>query len=590
MYSVLYYVVSAGLLTLLIQQCRSDRTPGQLARPAWSDAGFVSLVLLTLAFMRLPGLFYNQELNPDESQTLAQVIALAYEPVYGRLVDGTTLGPVNAYLLLIPRLLGLPTDYISARLMALLLIGVSLTTFYYALLRLVSPVAGRLTLLVVLVFFGWSISNDYLHYSSELTSLAIITSCVYLTIRLFQSPSASPRTILSLGAIAGLTPYCKLQTLPIVGMILLVAAGYLLWTQQPNRLSLFSLLSAAVLLPNLLIFGLAYRFNVTDYFINFYFIGNLATYSQIYTDVPLTHQSIFIKLLRFPLFSLHNPDFFLFIFLNSSLVLAMAVGIRWSSLYGQIRPLKNVSWTTWLILLTATATLWSVVAPGTEFGHHLVLLVFPMGWLTGLGIQYGLDNAAVRWSNRVTFVLLVLLGSELIINHLFLLRIKTMYRQYATGVTPPVTGSDLTSSSISNPSLYWFPDRMNLTLSPVTQTVNQYAVPTDKIAVWGWNCRYYVETQLVQGVSESHTQRSIVPNQMRDQYLSRYAHELLTNQPVFFLDAVGKSSPLLTKPHQRHEHFPGIDRIIRKYYYLASTVDDVRIFVRRDRLSSQHPF
>ena len=77
---------------------------------------------------------------------------------------------------------------------------------------------------------------------------------------------------------------------------------------------------------------------------------------------------------------------------------------------------------------------------------------------------------------------------------------------------------------------------------------------------------------------------------MRDQYLSRYAHELLTNQPVFFLDAVGKSSPLMTKPHQRHEHLHGIDRIIRKYYYLASTVDDVRIFVRRDRLSSQHPF
>lgn len=51
-------------------------------------------------------------------------------------------------------------------------------------------------------------------------------------------------------------------------------------------------------------------------------------------------------------------------------------------------------WPTRLVVATALSALWAVVTPGTEFGYHLLLLVFPLGWVIGLGLQSIVNNAA----------------------------------------------------------------------------------------------------------------------------------------------------------------------------------------------------
>ena len=588
MFPWFYYVISLGLLVILILQCQSGDHPKEVKNWFQSDLFFVSLSLIMLTFMRLPSLFHNEELNPDEGQLVTQAITLLQDPVFGRSVDGTSIGPVNSYLLLLPHLFGLPTDYIAAHLTSLILIGLALTIFYFSLLRLISPAASRLSLLIALVFFAWATENDYLHYSSELSSLPIITACFYFAVRILQSKNVSAVTLWGLGIVAGLTPYCKLQTLPLIGMILALVTWYLFQTKRQQAIRPFITLSIAFLLPTIGVFSLAYWFNVERYFIDYYFIGNLTTYAQIYADEPLTHQNFFIKLLRFPIFTIHHPDFSIFILSNSFFIILAAI-IFGGSIGKKASLWKKPSWTTSLVLLTALSALWAVVTPGTEFGHHLILLVFPFGWVIGLCLQFMLNHQPIQFQTRLVAVVLgLLVGDIALSNHFLLSHIKQFAHRSMKPTVALSVQPDPTSLQARNPPLFWFPARTEVALSPVAQLIKQYARDSDKMAVWGWNCRYYVEAQLPQGVSENHTQRSIVPNWMRDQYLSRYAHELETNKPAVFLDAVGPSSLILNKRSQQHEQFASINNIIENQYSLVATLDDVRVYIRRDRLTSQH--
>ena len=52
--------------------------------------------------MRLPIVIFNQEINPDESQMIAHALTLQQYPIYWQSVDGTTIGPLDNYVLLLP--------------------------------------------------------------------------------------------------------------------------------------------------------------------------------------------------------------------------------------------------------------------------------------------------------------------------------------------------------------------------------------------------------------------------------------------------------------------------------------------------------
>lgn len=582
MYATIYYLISAGLLVVLIFLCYPSTSTRQ---NAYSTTLFLGLSLLLLVVMRMPSILYNRELNVDESQLLAQAITLQQDPVYGRAVDGTSIGPVNSYLLLIPSAFGLPLDYTAARLVAVLLIDLSLLLFYQSLLRFTTPIVSRLSFLPVLLFFAWTTEPNFLHYSSELSSLVILTGCFSLAVRILRQTTPPSLLLLAgLSCLAGLTVYCKLQALPIVGMILITLTFYLWRIQHWTALKPLFVMAAGFLLPTVVMFVQAYWFKTTDYFIDYYFVGNLTTYAQIYAHVPLVSQGFTSKLVRFPSFLKQYADLLIFLVFNGGLIIGATLFMR----RFQWRSQTGAHWLSLLTGLTILGALWSVVTPGTEFGHHLLLLVFPLGWGLALGLHTLMQSFSTQrvWQRLLTallglYILEVILTDNLLIAYTRQLRSGDKHEAITTLEPDPINSSLLSI----NPFLFSYPAKVILPLSSVSQAIKQYTIPLDKIAVWGWNCQYYVETGLAQGVRENHTQRSIIPNQMRDAYLSRYAQDLLVNRPAVFVDAVGKASLILTKPTYRHEQFAAINRIVEQNYSLVSSVKQVRIYVRHDRLA-----
>jgi len=124
--------------------------------------------------------------------------------------------------------------------------------------------------------------------------------------------------------------------------------------------------------------------------------------------------------------------------------------------------------------------------------------------------------------------------------------------------------------------------------SPVVVALSKYTKPGDYMVVWGWQCKYYVEAQLAQGTAENHSERSIFKHPMQEKYLGRYLSDLQRTKPAVILDAVGIYSLWVQdKKTQGIDNFPAVAGYVHQHYTLVSTIDDVTLYVRKDRLVTQ---
>ncbi len=118
---------------------------------------------------------------------------------------GVTSGPLDFYALLPLHALGLPLDYFGARLTTLLLIWASLLGLYRLLRTVTVPPVAQLAVLPAAVFFAAATAPDFIHYSSEITPVALLSLALALVA---NRPLAA-------AFVAGCLPWAKLQAAPL---------------------------------------------------------------------------------------------------------------------------------------------------------------------------------------------------------------------------------------------------------------------------------------------------------------------------------------------------------------------------------------
>ncbi|GAB2546779.1 hypothetical protein [Spirosoma aerophilum] len=558
------YLYYGGLLLLLMAisyPIRANRS-GVFQ----DDRLFFSLAMLWLLMARLPSIVFAAPLNVDESQMIAEALTLLRDPVYWHSVDGTTIGPINSYLLAWPGLLHWPITYVTTRLTGTLLLGLTSWFLLAAMRRVISAAAARISLLCLLLFLGFTTYFDFLHCSSELPALPIIAYTWYVFIRFIQQPAylSQQRTIwLITGVVAGLIPFVKLQAVPIIGLIVGALAINLVRHARANRLGLgnnqplFWLLTAC-LLPSLLVVVLCTWYGVVDRFYLFYLKSNLFNYSEYYKELyPNTQLPIWAKLARLPYFLTDEPTFRQF-FALCLLAATLAGGARLS---GRKKiasfPPKLIGWSLgWL----ATAC-FVVAVPATEYPHHLWFVLMPLSWLLSLAIQECLTGWDTSRVNPALPAAMICIPS--------LIHTVDIYQ---TGIQQ------------ANPYLYLIQKKIPIGMDPVSSVIRAYARTDDRLVVWGWQNRYHVDTQLPQGTSENTSFRSMYPHSLRGAYQEKYLVDIQTNRPTFFLDATGPNSLFMTDTvRYRFERFPALARYITHHYRFVGQLDQVRIYLRNDR-------
>lgn len=517
-------------------------------RPKQNLVVVAALGLLFL--LRLPSIVFDNEINPDESQMITQALTLRQDPVYFRSVDGTTGGPLDSYFLILPSLLGLPFDFITAHLTAFLLIAVSLWLLTRTARLWYGETAVTVALIPLVFVLGLTPVGDFLHYSSELVPILLLSLSYYLYATLLAQKKPSTFRIWLIGLLLGMVPFGKLQAVPLAAVVGLFVGLLILFRPTLTILAKLGRLTAlgagAVLFP-LLFVGFMWISGVYEDFVTFYIIGNLKYASN-------TNQ--LETILQLPVYFYNSGPLCWFIVLALlTWLVGSLLALRHSVQFTQV----SLSQTSFVVLLLL-ATLFSITRTGSGYLHYLFLLTGPL--LLGMAYGWAQIQPFVRngyWPGMVASVI-ILFG--------FGAQIVTTYKN-----KQPI-----------NPYPSIWQNGWVIQQSPVAKEVRKYAQPGEKLVVWGWRCDYYVQAQMPQGVAENHTIRSAFEHPLRDTYQQRYVRDFIRSTPPVFVDAVGRFNLWMTdRATQGHELIKPLGDYVRDNYTYVGLVDDSRIYVRNDR-------
>ncbi|GGC11200.1 hypothetical protein [Dyadobacter sediminis] len=500
---------------------------------------FMGLSILLLIFMRLPVIVFNKELNPDESQMLSHAITLFRDPLYWRSVDGTTIGPLDNYLLVVPRILGFQLSYISARLIGILCTCGSLLFLFFTLKNWFGNVTARTAFVLPLVFLSFTQEKDFVHYSSEQLPILLLSLSVWLLSRITTHSGSLKSNALFLGLTAGTIPFAKLQAVPQALVIVFCASWvcYRWFRLREDPRPLQMLLLGGLTFP-VITFTWAYFYQVLTDLIDFYLFGNVI-YANGNEKISILSQLL--------LTINQSADFISF-----TIILMIPFIVAVIRIFKRLPDRKEEYIIRFTILLLIVTTIYAVTKSGNNFIHYLNFCLIPWTLLAA----YGLENFK-QWCIVPSVLLLIWFAAK---DAYFYVK-EHRLNDYASH------------------------DKTDFEESAVVKALRKYSKPDDYMVVWGWQSGYYVEAQLPQGTAESHSERSIFNHPMRQKYFNRYVKDIKRTKPAIILDAVGKNSLWLQdKKTQSIESFPGIYTYIQKNYSLVGSFDDTKLYVRKDRL------
>lgn len=353
------------------------RAPGDQAVMATrlSRFWFCLVIIATLAAFRWPSWFIPEEFNPDESQVIAGALTLDYFPVYWRHVDGTTHGPLCEYPLLFAAWAGAPFNYVTARVVAVLMQALSLICVWGTLRHLTTERIARFAVLPGLAFWSFVTWHDFVHYSTELPAILAISLAGWALVAALQRPAGDRRGAALLyvaGFCLGSVPFTKLQAMPIALCLTVIALALAWWTSAPsrrNRVVRLAWLILGGLSPFLVVASLLWLRGEWPAFWHAYILANLG-----YTG--LGHHPFW-----------EMPSWF-FNFSTTSFAFAwfMAGSLASVLLYSRTRDqrqkrLQLAIISAWLLFASAY---YAVISPSREVAHYLHLLVIPLTTLAGL--------------------------------------------------------------------------------------------------------------------------------------------------------------------------------------------------------------
>ena len=186
-------------------------------RAAASPPGLPWLALLLLfavpLLFRLYLLYIPVPLNMDEAQWTVSARSVLTDPIIWRSTDMQTSGPLNALAISWPVLFGLTPSLLTSRLTGLVLQSLTILGMASLIRRGEALSPGTAAVLTTAAALTLAVNPDFIHYSSELVSLALIVLFCVVYVRLPIEAPAGPWLALC-GLIATCLPFAKLQSAP----------------------------------------------------------------------------------------------------------------------------------------------------------------------------------------------------------------------------------------------------------------------------------------------------------------------------------------------------------------------------------------
>ncbi len=499
-----------------------------------SDIVFI-FFLAFFVFCRIPIIYFNSPLNPDESMFITGAYSLSNNLVYWEEIDGCTSGPFNFYIInAFCEIFNQPYDYISARICSVLLILFSYTFSYFANKNLFNNKISLLCHVPIVIYFSTTENYDFLHYSSELLAILIISILLFMYSKILDLKTIPNSYLVFIGLLFGFGLFTKLQAVPIFFFIFL--SFLVLFIPQKYGILKFSILafSCTIIPIIIIILGIKYGFleRIWIFYIkNNLFYGHKSNIVENIIGSFYNHNSIIIKIsitliVFFSIYNLIKKDF------------------------GR-KDKKNA-----LIILFSIGSLIAVFKTGYIFDHYIQFLILPTILILCKLIRL-LEYRLNFWVISGIFsILLLLINFKTFNNNNF---------------------KNFEENSYS---------KRPIKLSKTGEIINKYLNDHDHLVVWGEAGKLYIETNKKQGIRWSHTLWGMYSDSLQKVFKDEYLKELKSQNSKIFIDANFTQNPS-QKKLVGHESFPELKNHLDKNYEYIGELENHRIFLNKQH---QHTF
>lgn len=469
--------------------------------------------------------FYRDQLNPDEGMLLTAALGVASDGKLWVSADTTTLGPVCYSLIAlmskVVRFLGLGGDvtYFLGRFTNTMLLTGTFFFLYKTSAKNISLRLSRMVLLFFVCFFSFNSNFDLHAYNTEFVFCFIFSVCLFLFYKI--KGTARYGYLISAGALCGLLPYVKLQTIPMM-------AAYIAWVLYemwrisktpgaacPAMLTVkrCAVFISGVLIPTLTLVAYCstYESGLSNAW--FFYVENASAHVDSMFSLSFlgkVHQTLtgFIGL---PWYNL------LFVPVLLSVVLLLFV-----------RPRLTADWVFSGLLLLAT--LFAMLRTGSFFYHYMVFLAVPSMFFLITTLRLVSDVTLPKQSKKTgrikkeNILLIVMLALWTVLFHGFFSNIRNQIKDNKQEIIGK-----------------------NQLMSHMSQFIMQQTGSDDYIVVWGWEFRPYVYTNRRSATAQPNIERIwTVESDASGAWGGRYPrknidifiHGLTANKPKLIIDIV----------------------------------------------------
>lgn len=549
-----YYVV--GLCTLLWFGTSAAIGLQDGWRKWKSEWIFLALAGCTVLLWRAPTMLWPQPLNIDEGQWAAGALKVTYDFAPWRGFDGTTSGPLNAYVLALPALFGGSITFFSTRMIACGLIVLTIYALYFIVKWTHGADIGRLSIVPPVGFLGLTWQWDFLHFASETFPVFLTTTgmaaAVYLATGVRPRKGRLAACALA-GLVLGSAGFAKLQALPIALAALAFIGGVILLRRGPSRKERST--EALTTVGSFLLVPMAITLSV------------LAT--GVWNDAVTSY-------FKYAVFHVTSGTTvgFTYFFITTVTYTVFLVGTLVIIAVGTVASIGRARFTKRSAIIAACAlgfllvSLTVIVLPRHPYPHYLLFSVMPLSYCAASVL--GFTRVANLWPGKETLFSAVI----------------------ATGFLVPALGLSMAYPNFfvgnlrelllaAHPELATsLPFRQT---APQVLTIKKYVLPGSRIAIWGWMPHYYVQTQTIPATRDAHTLLQTVPGPYQEYFRARFLSDLRALPPPVFIDAAAPVAfGINDRATQGIEIFPALAAFLDENYVLKEDIEGVRFFVRKD--------
>lgn len=483
------------------------------------------LTFIFLFVFKLP--YLNRgEYNPDESQWIAQSINFLKEPVVWlryfyeyEFSRMLTVAPLSFMHLFFNKL-----DYKVTTVLTCLMYSVFLNINFRLNLLIFDNKTSIISLIISLITIATFTDKDYIAYNSEVVALPILMGINYLIVR-YVYVSKNNTINLFLGALFALLPFIKHQSIPLAAAFIFV---YFVCVKDRKVYLYFS--AGAFFL----------------FFINFLPMIINRDFS------PLIKLFSFIKQYSSKGTSNHDINIFLKIWgviklsFNYQIRLISIVSLLTIAIY-IIKKYDHVRIYFILLLVALFSSFIMILIPKDTFFHYSIFYLFPIVSLFPFSFYFFNKNRTIK----NVFIII-----------LFIFSIKKIYLYYLN-----VKNENKTEI------------KKNLLTNYIIENSNN----NDRMAIWGMNNEYFVETQLLIGTKYIYPVEILMNYHNKEYIITDYKSDLEALQPKFFLELIGNDQFMFKDTTtQSIKCYPEIYDYINRNYKLKAVKGNEKLYIRKE--------